>query len=47
MKELMKIFLKDIQEEKFTKNEKIVYGIIAPLAFVAFIWLSGWIETLI
>lgn len=35
MKELIKVFEKDIKSENFTRTEIVIYGIIAPLALVA------------
>lgn len=35
MKELIKVFEKDIKSENFTRKEIVIYGIIAPLALVA------------
>lgn len=35
MKELTKVFEKDIKSENFTRTEIVIYGIIAPLALVA------------
>ena len=46
MKELFKIFAKDIMDEHFTKREYIVYGILAPIALVAIMALAGWLESL-
>lgn len=34
MKELVNIYLKDIQVENFSKRECVVYGVIAPMALV-------------
>ena len=46
MKELIKLFEKDIQSEHFTKRELIVYGILGPVALFALMCLAGFIETL-
>ena len=35
MKELIKVFDKDIKSENFSNKEIVIYGIIAPLALVA------------
>ena len=35
MKELIKVFEKDIKSENFTRTEIVIYGIIAPLALAA------------
>ena len=34
MKDLLNIYLKDIQVENFSKRECVVYGVIAPMALV-------------
>ena len=46
MKEFFDIMMKDIQEENFTRNEYVIYGIVAPLALIALMALGGWLETL-
>ena len=46
MKELFKIFAKDIMDEHFTRKEYFVYGILAPIALVAIMALAGWLESL-
>lgn len=35
MKGLFKLFEKDIMSENFTQKEMFIYGVIAPLAFIA------------
>ena len=35
MKELIKVFEKDIKCENFSNKEIVIYGIIAPLVLVA------------
>lgn len=44
MKEFWKILEKDIHSEQFTRRECIIYGIVAPLAFVAVVIVAGMIE---
>lgn len=44
MKEMLKVFEKDIQEEDFTRKEKIVYGIIAPAVLIIITILGSWLE---
>lgn len=39
MKELYKIFEKDIMSEKFTKRELFIYGVIAPIVLTLICWL--------
>ena len=34
MKDLLNIYLKEIQVENFSKRECVVYGVIAPMALV-------------
>lgn len=46
MKEFFEIIAKDIMNERFTKREYIVYGILAPIALVAIMALAGWLESL-
>lgn len=36
MKQLFKLFEKDIESEKFTLKECIVFGVLVPLALMAF-----------
>lgn len=36
MKQLVKLFEKDIQSEKFSRKECIVFGVLIPLALMAF-----------
>jgi flagellar biosynthesis/type III secretory pathway M-ring protein FliF/YscJ len=44
MKEMLKVFEKDYREEDFTKEEKIVYGIIAPAVLIIITILGSWLE---
>lgn len=44
MKELISLFENDTKE--FTTKEKVVYGVIVPMAFVAALFLTSWIENL-
>lgn len=39
MKELFKIFEKDIMSENFNKRELFIYGVVAPLALFLICWL--------
>lgn len=41
MKEFMKIMVKDIKSENFTRKEYVVYGIIAPLVLLLVCVLAG------
>ena len=41
MKEFFEIMEKDIMSENFTKNEYVVYGIVAPLVLVLLCGLAG------
>ena len=36
MKQLVKLFEKDIESEKFTRMECIVFGVLVPLGLMAF-----------
>ena len=47
MKEFWSMMEKDYQKENFTKQEMIIYGIIAPIVLVAVMALAGWMESLI
>lgn len=44
MKEIWQILEKDIHRDQFTRKERIVYGILVPLAFVALAVIAGSIE---
>lgn len=44
MKELMKVFEKDIKSENFTRKEIVIYGIIAPLALILVCGLAEWLS---
>ena len=44
MKEMLKVFEKDYMEEDFTKKEKIVYGIVAPVVLITITILGSWLE---
>ena len=46
MKDLLNIYLKDIQVENFSKREYIVYGILTPIVLVGIMALAGWLETM-
>jgi hypothetical protein len=40
MKEFMQIFVEPFQGSEFTTREKVVFGVVAPAAFVAVVMLS-------
>lgn len=44
MKELIKVFEKDIKGENFTRKEIIIYGIIAPIALILVCGLAEWLS---
>ena len=44
MKELIKVFEKDIKSENFTRKEIIIYGIIAPIALILASGLAEWLS---
>ena len=44
MKELFEIFDKDIKSENFTRKEKVIYGIIAPLALILVCGFAEWLS---
>ena len=44
MKDLMKIYEKDILKEKFSVHEALVFGIIVPGLFVALLVLWSMIQ---
>ncbi len=44
MKDLMKIYEKDILKEKFTVHEALAFGIIVPGLFVALLVLWSMIQ---
>ena len=41
MKVFLKIMMKDIMSENFTKKEYLVYGIVAPVVLVLVCGLAG------
>ena len=45
MKDLMKIYEKDIMKEKFSVHEALVFGIIVPGLFIALLVLWSMIQT--
>ena len=47
MNEFFETMEKDYQKENFTKQEMIVYGIIAPIVLMAIMALAGWMESLV
>ena len=44
MKELIKVFEKDIKSENFTRKEIIIYGIIAPIALILACGFAEWLS---
>lgn len=45
--EFFKKFLSDDEtKHQFSKSEKVIYGVLVPLGFVALMCLAGWIETI-
>lgn len=44
MKELIKVFEKDIKSENFSNKEIVIYGIIAPLALILVCGLAEWLS---
>lgn len=43
MKELFKIFSKDIESEQFTKCEVIIFAVVVPVVFVLVGGFAGWL----
>lgn len=46
MRELFKIFEKDIQKENFSLSEIVMCGVIIPAALILVMGFVGWLETL-
>lgn len=46
MKEFFEILMKDIYSEHFTRREYVVYGVLAPILFMAAVMVAGIIENL-
>lgn len=46
MKEFFEIMMRDIYSEHYTRREYVIYGVIAPLLFIAAVMVAGIIETL-
>lgn len=44
MKELIRLFEKDIMSEHFTRREYVIYGVVYPLALIAVAIVAGAIE---
>lgn len=44
MKDFIKIMMKDILSENFTRREYVIYGVIAPMVLIAVCMLAGAIE---
>lgn len=46
IKEFFSRFMSDDETmHQFTMREKVIYGVLVPLGFVALMCLAGWIET--
>lgn len=43
MKELFKVFAKDIESEKFTKREIIIFAVVVPVVFVLVLGFLDWL----
>lgn len=43
MKELFKVFAKDIESEQFTKREVITFAIVVPVAFILILGFLDWL----
>lgn len=41
-----KILSDDETKHQFTMREKVIYGVLVPLGFIAVMCLPGWIETI-
>ena len=47
IKEFFEKFLSDDEtKHQFSTSEKVIYGVLVPLGFVALMFLAGWIETI-
>ena len=44
MKDLWNFFKDDISNENFTMREKVMYGVLLPIGFIAVVLLGGLIE---
>ena len=44
MKDLWNLFKEDISDENFTMREKVMYGVLLPIGFIAVALLGGLIE---
>lgn len=44
MKDLWQFFKEDISDENFTMREKVMYGVLLPIGFIAVAILGGLIE---
>ena len=44
MKDLWNFFKEDISGENFTMREKVMYGVLLPIGFIAVALLGGLIE---
>lgn len=46
IKEFFSRFMSDDEtKHQFSTSEKVIYGVLVPLGFVAVMCLAGWIET--
>lgn len=46
MKEFFEIMMRDIYSEHFTRREYVIYGVVAPILFLAAVMVAGIIEAL-
>lgn len=44
MKQLIDTIKADFQKEGFTRRDYIIYGVLAPIGFIALCILAEWIE---
>ena len=48
IKEFFSLFMSDDEtKHQFTMREKVIYGVLVPVGFVALMCLAGWIETIV
>lgn len=46
IKEIAEVMMKDITNDRFTKREIVIYGVVVPLAFVLVMAVAGTIEAI-
>lgn len=44
MKEFLRIMLKDINDEHFTRKELMIYGILTPIVLFLLMAFAGWMD---